>query len=155
MALYLVKKMRQWHLWVPWLVALVQLCELPFLPVFPSWYLCIITVWLACSLFFLTATCAYTLLQAVPIALLVLITLPVRIYFLITGSAQSAPFGMIIVYVILGLTALIMFAIDTVLEKKRAFVQVDSLEKEKEFFKTTMETFPECFMIAKLCASAS
>lgn len=52
-AVIVTDKSEKYYAWVPLLVTLIQLCELPFLPCFPTWYITIIVVWQACSLFFI------------------------------------------------------------------------------------------------------
>ena len=149
-AMLITRKNNHYLRLMPWLITLIQLCELPFAPVLPTWYIVLITVWLSCSLFFLTVLSLQTLFQAVPILLTMLICLPIRLYTLLANSVESVPFGYLSVFILLGLLTAFTFTIDVVSDKKRALSRLTEVEKEKECFRATLSSFPEGVMIARV-----
>lgn len=149
-AMLITRKNNHYLRLMPWLITFIQLCELPFAPVLPTWYIVLITVWLSCSLFFLTVLSLQTLFQAVPILLTMLICLPIRLYALLANSVESVPFGYLSVFILLGLLTAFTFTIDVVSDKKRALSRLTEVEKEKECFRATLSSFPEGVMIARV-----
>lgn len=119
-AMIVTKKAEQYLKIVPWLIIFIQLTELPVLPVLPVWYMGLTAIWLFCSIFFVSIIPLQNLFQAIPIFLALFILLPTRIFILISSSINSVPYTFLVLFIPLGLAAVLTFTIDMVGGRQRA-----------------------------------
>lgn len=154
-AMVITKKANMFMHLTPWLVALIQLCELPIHAVFPAWYNLLIAVWLGSSLFFVLLLSAQNMLQALPIVLLNLVLQPTRLLLLLGEAAPRVSAGFLVFFLLLMLAVCVAFAMDVTAGKKSMLGRLTEAEKQMEFFKQSVASFPDGVMIAQVYSKKS